>query len=131
MLRRTVLSGATGALMSAIAKSLQQDKLDKAVELIQKSVDSGVTAAAALDIRQGGAFSLERSFGKAKSPDSVFLLASITKPMTATGVMILVDRKALSLTDPVRKFVPEFQGGDRDLITVRHILTHTSGLPDQ
>ncbi len=60
----------------------------------------------------------------------MFLLASITKPITATGVMTLVDCGRLSLSDPVRKFIPEFTGGGRDLVTVRHLLTHTSGLPD-
>ncbi len=68
--------------------------------------------------------------GAATSADTVFLLASITKPMTATGVMRLVDRREISLSDPVRKYIPEFRGGDRDLVTVRHLLTHTSGLPD-
>lgn len=116
--------------MNATAKELKREKLDSAVALIQKSVDSGEIGAAALDVRQGS-FVFERSFGKAKTRDSVFLLASITKPMTATGLMVLVDRKAVSLSDPVCKFVPEFTGGERDAITVRHLLTHTSGLPDQ
>jgi CubicO group peptidase (beta-lactamase class C family) len=44
--------------------------------------------------------------------------------------MTLVERGRLSLEDPVRKFIPEFTGGDRDRILVRHLLTHTSGLPD-
>jgi CubicO group peptidase (beta-lactamase class C family) len=50
--------------------------------------------------------------------------------MTATAIMILRDHDRLQLNDPVRKFIPEFQGGDRDLITIQHLLTHTSGLPD-
>jgi CubicO group peptidase (beta-lactamase class C family) len=58
-------------------------------------------------------------------------MASITKPMTVAGVMILVDRGQLSLSDPVRKHIPEFTGGDRDMVTLKHLLTHTSGLPDQ
>ena len=61
----------------------------------------------------------------------VFLIASITKPLTAAGVMLLADRGEVQLSDPVRKFIPEFTEGDRKLITVRHLLTHTSGLPDQ
>jgi beta-lactamase class C len=51
--------------------------------------------------------------------------------MTATGVMLLADRGELALSDPVRKFIPEFSEGDRKLITIQHLLTHTSGLPDQ
>lgn len=116
--------------MTATANQLKQDKLDAAAALIKRSVDSAQVGAAALEVRQGN-FVFQRSFGKARTQDSVFLLASITKPMTATGMMVLVDRKMVSLTDPVRKFIPEFTGGDRDMVTVRHLLTHTSGLPDQ
>lgn len=59
--------------------------------------------------------------------ESVFLLASITKPMTATAVMQLVDRKQVKLTDSVQKYIPEFSDAR---VLVRHLLTHTSGLPD-
>ncbi len=59
--------------------------------------------------------------------NSIFLLASITKPMTATAVMQLVNRKQVQLADPVQKFIPEFRDGR---VLVRHLLTHTSGLPD-
>ena len=50
--------------------------------------------------------------------------------MTATAVMKLTERGDVSLSDPVQKFIPQFSGGDRGLVTVRHLLTHTSGLPD-
>jgi beta-lactamase class C len=76
------------------------------------------------------AFTFSKAFGRATSPETVFLLASITKPMTVTGAMILADRGALSLSDPVRKFIPEFSGDGREQVTVRHLLTHSSGLPD-
>ena len=79
--------------------------------------------------------------------DTLFRIASMTKPMTAAGVMILVDEARLSLLDPVEKYLPEFKGlrlnpcgAGRsgigcDLIdpprpfTVRDLMTHTSGLP--
>jgi CubicO group peptidase (beta-lactamase class C family) len=73
---------------------------------------------------------LKRSFGKASTPDAVYLMASITKPMTATAVMLLSDRKQLSINDPVQKYIPEFTGGERNRVTIKHLLTHTSGLPD-
>jgi CubicO group peptidase (beta-lactamase class C family) len=116
-------------LMSGMAVALRKGKLDEAVALIEKQTASGEVAAASLAVRQGS-FTLARAFGEAKSPDTVFLLASITKPMTVTAVMILSDRGRLALSDPVRKYIPEFHGGDRDRITIRHLVTHTSGLPD-
>ena len=51
--------------------------------------------------------------------------------MTAAALMTLYDRGRFRLDDPVRKFIPEFTGAARDRITVRHLLTHVSGLPDQ
>jgi CubicO group peptidase (beta-lactamase class C family) len=60
----------------------------------------------------------------------VFLLASITKPMTAAAVMTLVDAGELHLDDTVTKYFPQFTGGGRESITLKNLLTHTSGLPD-
>ncbi|MHB1131422.1 MAG: serine hydrolase domain-containing protein [Chloroflexota bacterium] len=66
--------------------------------------------------------------------DTIFAVASITKPLTATAVMLLAERGLLSLDQPVRELLPEFGKGDADprlaRITVRHFLTHTSGLPE-
>jgi beta-lactamase class C len=80
---------------------------------------------------QRGEHIFQRAFGKAASPDAVFLLASITKTMTAAGVMVLADREKLRLTDHVVKYIPEFSEGARKDITIEQLLTHTSGLPDQ
>jgi CubicO group peptidase (beta-lactamase class C family) len=64
--------------------------------------------------------------------DTVFDLASLTKVIaTATAVLILVDRGAVRLDAPVNQWIPEFGGGDKDRVTVQHLLTHVSGLrPD-
>ncbi len=78
------------------------------------------------------------------SADALFWIASQSKPITATALMMLVDEGKLSLDDPVANILPEFRGQwlaveqDRDRvylkrpqrpITVRDILSHTSGLP--
>jgi CubicO group peptidase (beta-lactamase class C family) len=111
-------------LMGALASPLQAGRIDQALALIVRKTSSGEVAEAALLVRHAAANVASLR------PDRVFLLASITKPMTATAVMILCDRGRLRLDDPVRKFIPEFSGGDRDQIVIRHLLTHTSGLPD-
>ena len=118
-----------GFLFSGVAFALGQNKIDDALRLIEAKTSSGEVAAAAIEVRHGGTV-IRKSFGKAKTPDAVFLLASITKPMTCTAAMVLSDRKELSIEDPVKKYLPEFQGGGRDRVLVRHLLTHTSGLPD-
>jgi CubicO group peptidase (beta-lactamase class C family) len=83
-----------------------------------------------LHVRFGADHPVEMRFGAARSVKEVFLLASITKPMTAAAVMTLVDDGRIHLDHPVQRYIPEFAGGDRGRVTVRNLLTHTSGLPD-
>src|SRR5213593_2647960 len=62
--------------------------------------------------------------------DTLFQIASITKTMTATVVMRLVERGALDLDAPVRRYLPEFRLRDDDAAkraTLRHLVTHTTG----
>ncbi|MDB6007329.1 MAG: hypothetical protein JWR15_4316, partial [Prosthecobacter sp.] len=80
---------------------------------------------------------------KPMTKDAMFWIASMSKPITATAFMMLVDEGKVSLDDPVEKFLPEFKGQmviaekDKDHvllkkpkhpITVRNVLSHTSGL---
>lgn len=63
------------------------------------------------------------------TPQTNFRIASVTKQFTATAVMLLVDKGRISLDDTLDKFFPGFPDYGQS-ITVRHILNHTSGLPD-
>ncbi len=61
--------------------------------------------------------------------DTIFDLASLTKPMaTTTATLLLVHEGALGLDDPVSKYLPSFSERDKDGVTLRHLLTHSSGL---
>lgn len=62
--------------------------------------------------------------------DGTFLLASITKPVTCLGAMLLVERGLLGLNDLVTRYIPEFAAHHKDQTRVVHLMTHTSGLPD-
>ncbi len=63
------------------------------------------------------------------TPQTAFRLASVSKQFTAMAVMILAERGQLAYDDPVVKYLPELaRFGDQ--ITLRHLLTHTGGLPD-
>jgi CubicO group peptidase (beta-lactamase class C family) len=75
--------------------------------------------------------SFTRHFGTAASADAMFLLGSVSKPINVTAVMTLFDQGKFQLHDPVKKFLPAFAGDGRDEVTIRHLLTHVSGLPDQ
>ncbi len=88
-----------------------------------------------------GSMDVERK--KAMRPDTIFRLASMTKPVTGAAVMILVQEGKIAVSDPVSKYIPEFaemevlvqneEGASRTvpadrLITIEHLLTHTAGL---
>lgn len=60
--------------------------------------------------------------------DTLYDVASLTKPLTAIAAMILLERGYWRLDDPVCLFAPEFDVDDKRQITLRHLLTHSSGL---
>src|SRR6516225_1748633 len=62
--------------------------------------------------------------------DALFLVASVTKPVTVAAVMMLVERGRLTLEDKVAAFVPRFAANGKGEVHIRHLMTHTSGLPD-
>jgi CubicO group peptidase (beta-lactamase class C family) len=68
--------------------------------------------------------------GAPVEPDTIFLIASITKPIVAAAVLRLVEEGHVLLSDPVTAYVPEFGVNGKEDVRLRHLLTHTSGLPD-
>src|SRR5215831_18732965 len=93
----------------------------------------------AIAVVQNGAVALLKAYGlrdvEAQLPVSIdthFLISSITKSFTATGLALLVDERRLDWTKPVRDYLPEFRLHDAvatERITVRDLLCHHSGLP--
>ncbi|MEX2176555.1 MAG: serine hydrolase domain-containing protein [Pirellulaceae bacterium] len=127
------------AKLAAIAPRMQQ--------FVDESAVAGVVTVVgnAQGIVHHEAVGLLTLEGKAPMPkDGLFRIASMTKPITAIGIMILQDEGKLSVEDPVEKHLPEFKGqmlierrdGERIIlkkpprpIAIRDLLTHTSGLP--
>src|SRR5262249_52143451 len=54
-----------------------------------------------------------------------------SKPVNVTALMSLFEQGGFKLDDPLKKFLPQFKGSERDRVTMQHLLTHVSGLPDQ
>jgi len=114
------------------------EKLGLACQMVDQEVASGAVGAAALLVARNGMVAVERGYGRlrrdpgarAVAPESVFLVASISKPVTVTGVMTLVEKGRVRLDDPASKYLPELKGDGREKILVRHLLSHASGLPD-
>ena len=88
-----------------------------------------IATAAQLAVCRGETLSLRTAMGRydatpAAKPvthDAPFLVASITKPMTATVLMQLVENGKLALNDPVVQYLPTFTGDGRDQITIWHL----------
>ena len=112
-------------------------------ERLDKAIDGAITeqrivGAVVLVARDGrlvyhrAAGLADREAGRAMSEDGVFRLSSLTKPMVAAAAMGLVEEGTLKLSDPVTKWLPGFHpalaDGTQPVITVRHLLMHTSGL---
>ena len=85
------------------------------------------------EVALGGAYGLRDVEGGLKvTTDTQFMICSITKSFTSTGLALLVDERRLDWKKPVRDYIPEFRLHDAvatDRITVRDLLSHHSGLP--
>ena len=63
--------------------------------------------------------------------DTIFDAASLTKVVATTpAIMLLIERGQVKLDEPVCSYIPEFKGEGRELVTIRELMTHTSGLPE-
>jgi len=115
-------------LLALVGSAIDLSNLQEAERLLEEAARLQKPQASVLCVQQGS-YRYLRAFGEAEA-DSKFLIASIAKPMTAAGVMWLVDRGKLKMEDPVSKFIPEFKIGERSAMRVSHLLSHTCGLPD-
>src|SRR3954451_22508743 len=131
MKRRTFLGTALALTAgSPLFAALRRERWDEAAEVLERATTAKQVDAAVLHVVQKDE-SFTRHFGKAASDDAMFLLGSVSKPINVTAVMTLFDQGKFRLDEPVKKFLPAFTGDGRDGATIRHLLTHTSGLPDQ
>lgn len=71
-----------------------------------------------------------QQFGIPNTTETKFFIGSITKQFTATAIMILKQRGLLDLNRPISDYLPDYPRPTADNITIRHLLTHTSGVPN-
>jgi CubicO group peptidase (beta-lactamase class C family) len=115
---------------SPLLAALRGERCDEAAAVLERATAAKQVDTAVLHVVQRNE-SFTRHFGGAASGDAMFLLSSISKPINVTAVMTLFDQGKFQLNDRVKKFLPAFTGDGRDDVTIRHLLTHVSGLPDQ
>ncbi|HVH13925.1 MAG TPA: serine hydrolase domain-containing protein, partial [Longimicrobium sp.] len=122
---------------AAHAARLESEKLAAAERLVAAEVRRGAFPGAALAAGRGAQMELLRGVGNAEwgryevnAERTIYDIASLTKVVaTTTAVMLLVEDGRMDLDAPVSRYLPEFMGGKKDRVTIRHLLTHTSGLP--
>jgi CubicO group peptidase (beta-lactamase class C family) len=129
----------TFPLVSAAPASLGLDPqaLERLAELINGHLTEGRYPGAQVALARHGKLALLKSFGEARldprtpaRDDTLWLLYSNTKVITASAVWLLVERGALRFTDPVAMHIPGFEANGKGGITVIQLLTHQGGFPD-
>lgn len=133
------------------AVGLSQDRLDRLTEVMQGYIDAGDVAGMVVMIAKDGEIAYQNAFGQMDlanatpmEVDTIFRIASMTKAIVSAGAMILQEEGKLLVDDPVGKYLPEWMetvvavddgnGGfttepTARPITIRDLLTHTSGMP--
>ena len=129
-----------GLLVLAVAEMLPSpaDRYEPVRTLIQEKMKKEGLPSLAVAVAQGGKIIWEEAWGLANiekqipaTPQTMYSLASTTKPITATAMMILVERGLVDLDKPANFYLGEgkLTGYNPEAATVRRLLTHTAGLP--
>lgn len=109
-------------------------------DFIQAEIEKGNAPSLAAGVVTKDGTLWSAAFGLAKietnrkaTPDTIYRLASVSKPITATALMILVDQGLIDLDAPANRYLPgaklQARAGSADDMTVRRLANHTSGLP--
>ena len=126
--------------LAAVAAFADSPKLPGIGEAMQKAIQSNEIAGAITVVVTKDKTVHSESTGFADvatkhpmSPDTLFWIASMTKPVTGAAILMLQDESKLNVNDPVAKYIPEFAhlktpSGQLANLTIAQILTHTSGL---
>jgi CubicO group peptidase (beta-lactamase class C family) len=115
----------------------ENNRFARAADVLQRGHEDGAFPAAVVEVGTAERALWRQAFGRldydAASPSTtettIFELASLTKVIATTSVAIrLVEKHAIDLSDRLKRWMPEWTGKDRDAVTVRALLTHSSGL---
>lgn len=123
---------------------MREAPLRKIDEVITQAMRDNVISGAVVYIVRRGMIVKQKAYGYAKQyeddtftqskqpipmrMDTMFDLASISKLFTTTAAMKLYEQGKFSLDDPVAKYIPEFAQNGKENVTIRQLMTHTSGL---
>jgi CubicO group peptidase (beta-lactamase class C family) len=108
-------------------------RLEGFISALESGIASNLHIGAHASVRMNGGTVADIAIGESRpgvamTADTLMLWLSSTKPIAAVCIAQLWERGLLGLDDRVVKFIPEFAGGGKDVITIRHLLTHTAGI---
>ena len=107
---------------------------------IISDVENGTIPSVSISVAKDGKVIWQEAFGwadktekRAATPETMYSLASLSKPLTATGIMILSEKGKINLNESIEKYISPLTlksyAYDSNKVTVKHLLNHTSGLP--
>ena len=115
------------------AVSMDSQKLEQLKQLFHQQISDGLHPGAGLAVYRYGNLVLDIHGGTANTEavtaETMFVLMSSTKPLTAACLYILKDRGQIAWDDTVATYWPEFAQNGKETVTIRHILTHRGGFP--
>lgn len=122
---------------AARALGVDADALDRVGEIFASQIESGLHPGAQLAVRRRGEIILEASGGRARddadappvTPETLFLVFSATKPLTACAIHMLAERGRLDLDSPIARWWPGFGTRGKERATIAHVLSHQGGFP--
>jgi len=122
-------------VVDARSQCVDPDRLSRVKKTIEDDVKAGRYDGAVFLVGRGGKVVAHEAVGlsdlekkRATQHDDIFFLMSITKSFTAVRALMAVERGDFDLTTPVAEVIPEFGIKGKHLITLKHLLTHTSGM---
>jgi CubicO group peptidase (beta-lactamase class C family) len=125
-------------MRSPTAVGMSAERLAAIDRVVLNGIHAGGFPGGAVVVGRDGYAVVKRGYGRLTwgadaapvSEHTIYDLASLTKVVaTTSAIMVLVDEGKLDIDAPVRSYLPAFSGGAKDRVTVRHLLTHRSGLP--
>ncbi len=139
--RRLVLIGVfAGFLLPGITAAVPQQQDNPAVDQLFADLSKPGSPGCAVGVYRDGKIIYAKGYGLANleenvpiTPETVFDIASVSKQFTAASILLLQKQGKLRLDDDVRKYIPElpdYAAHGAGKITIRHLISHTSGLRD-
>ena len=117
---------------------LSPDRVQALFDRAEREIKEGLLPACQLAIARNGKIGAMGTYGHATrggrdtaaSDETFFIIMSCTKAITSSAAWLLMQEGKLHPDDPVVKFVPEFGNNGKEEVTVNHLLTHTSAIPN-